>query len=108
MPWEDRRGHKYFYLARRINGKPRRLYFGNGCAAELASATEQSRRLDREIKARQEKEERATQTEAHAPLHWLCEVTDILARASLVACGYYRHDRGEWRYRHGKEVSNRG
>jgi hypothetical protein len=37
-----------------------------------------------------------------APVEELCEGVEILARAALLASGYHRHNRGEWRKRRGQ------
>lgn len=66
-------------------------------AAELAATTDDLRRLEREIAARERHAERERQREAEAPLLQLCELTDILARAALVLAGFRQHARGEWR-----------
>src|SRR5690349_12437570 len=99
MGWEQVGGRRYFYLSRRVGGRPRRVYVGpaNSPAAELAAAADGLRRLGREVAARERRAERARHQEAEAPLLELCELTDVLARAALVAAGYRRHDRGEWR-----------
>jgi hypothetical protein len=33
------------------------------------------------------------------PTEELCEATELLARATLLASGYHQHKRGEWRQR---------
>ena len=38
---------------------------------------------------------------ALVPLEEFCEVVETLARASLLAAGYHRHHRGEWRRKRG-------
>jgi hypothetical protein len=34
-----------------------------------------------------------------APVEELCDAAEVIARAVLVASGYRRHNRGEWRKR---------
>ena len=99
MGWEQVGGRRYFYLSRRVGGRPRRVYVGpaNSPAAELAAAADHLRRLGREAAARERQAERERLRGAEAPLLDLCELTDVLARAALVLAGYHRHDRGEWR-----------
>lgn len=99
MPWEDRHGHKYYYRAKNIRGQKKREYLGRGPAAELASAADDLRRLDREVRVRQQREEQTRREEAEAPLRQLVQATDLLVRASLLVAGFYQHDRGEWRHR---------
>jgi hypothetical protein len=100
MSWQEVRGRRYYYRHRRVGGRPCRIYVGTGPAAELAAAADALRRVQGEIEARERREEQARLREAEEPLLALCELTEDLARAALVAAGYHRHDRGEWRRRH--------
>jgi hypothetical protein len=99
MAWQVVDGRKYYYRHRRVSGRPRTVYVGaaGSPAAELAATTDGLRRLGREIAARERHAERERLRGAEAALLELCEVSDIVARAALVAGGYHRHDRGEWR-----------
>jgi hypothetical protein len=99
MAWQVVDGRRYYYRAMRVGGRPVRRYVGAGGrpGAELAAAADDLRRLGREVAARERHAEQSRLQEAEAPLLALCELTDVLARAALVAAGYHRHDRGEWR-----------
>ena len=99
MGWEQVGARRYFYLSRRVGGRPRRVYVGpaNSPAAELAAAADGLRRLGREIAARERQAERERHREAEAPLLQLCQMTDALSRAALLAAGYRQHARGTWR-----------
>ena len=103
MAWSQRGSRSYFYVTQRVNGRPVRRYVGAAAsaAATLAAADADLRRLQREIAARDRHAEQERLREAEAPLRQLCELTDVLARAALVAAGFRRHDRGEWRHCHG-------
>jgi hypothetical protein len=98
MPWQQRGTKRYYYRSERLNGRPARRYVGAGDspAAELAATTDDLRRLEREIAARESRAERDRQQGAEAALQKLCEASDIVARAALVGAGYHRHG-GEWR-----------
>ena len=98
MPWQQRGTRSYFYTHERAGGRPVRRYVGaaGSPAAERAAADADLRRLEREAAARERLAEQARQREVEAPLLDLCELTDVLARAALVAAGYHRHG-GEWR-----------
>ena len=102
MAWEAVNGRRYYYRTLRVGGRPRRVYVGaaGSPAAELAAAADHLRRLGREAAARERHAEQARHQEVEAPLRALCELTDVLARAALVAVGYHRHG-GEWRRCHG-------
>ena len=99
MAWQVVDGRKYYYRHRRVDGRPRTVYVGaaGSAAAELAAAADHLRRLGREAAAREHQAEQARQRGAEAPLLQLCQRTDALTRAALVAAGYRQHDRGEWR-----------
>jgi len=103
MPWEQRGQKKYFYRTERVRGRAVRRYVGTGAAGEMAAAADGLRRLNREIEARERRAEQARQQEAEAPLLRLCNVTDLLARAALLAADYHRHARGSWRRRRGRD-----
>jgi hypothetical protein len=97
MAWEQRGKKRYYFRCRKVAGRVVREYVGSGPAAELAAAADALRRLEREIQSRERREEQAHLWEAEAPLLALCEATNVLTRAALVAAGYYQHDRGAWR-----------
>ena len=99
MPWEMVGARRYYYRSERVAGRPVRRYIGTGPVAELAAAADDLRRLERAIAVQEEKAEQARRHNAESPLLELCAVTDVLAQASLVAAGHYRHDRGPWRRR---------
>ena len=99
-PWERRqRGGHYFTRSRKVNGKTVREYVGGGILGELAA------RLDAEERRRQEEEKASHREERErldalaAPVEELCDAAEVIARAALIASGYHRHNRGEWRKR---------
>ncbi len=100
MAWERRGAKRYYTRSVRREGRVVRQYFGTGPVAELAAATDEERRLRREIAARDRRAEKARHDAAFSPLQELCKLADLLAAASLLVAGYHRHDRGEWRRRH--------
>ena len=101
MAWQEVDGRRYYYRGRRLCGRTRRLYVGaaGSPAAELAAAADHLRRLGREAAARERHAERERLRGAEAPLLDLCELTDALTRAALLAAGFRQHDRGAWRKR---------
>ena len=101
MAWQEVDGRRYYYRGRRLCGRTRRVYVGaaGSPAAELAAAADHLRRLGREAAARDRQAEQARHREAEAPLLRLCQMTDALTRAALLAAGFRQHDRGEWRKR---------
>jgi hypothetical protein len=101
MPWSQRGSRSYFYVTQRVNGRPVRRYVGAAAsaAATLAAADADQRRLAREAAARERHAEQARQREVERPLVRLCELSDVLTRAALLASGFHRHHRGTWRRR---------
>ena len=101
MAWQEVDGRRYYYRGRRLCGRTRRVYVGaaGSPAAELAAAADDLRRLEREVTARERHAERERHREAEAPLLALCERTDVLTRAALLAAGFHQHHRGQWRRR---------
>jgi hypothetical protein len=103
-PWESReRGGLYYTRSRKEGGRVVREYVGGGVLGEIAALEDEYERRRREEEAAFWKEERESLEELAAPVDELCEAAEILARAVLLAAGYRRHNRGEWRKRLGQE-----
>ncbi len=99
-PWERReRGGLYYTRSRKAGGKVIREYVGGGVLGEIAALEDEYERRRQEEEAALEKEERERLEDLMAPVEELCEAAEVLARAALVAAGYRRHNRGEWRKR---------
>ena len=105
MPWQQRGTRSYFYTHERAGGRPVRRYVGaaGSPAAERAAADADLRRLEREAAARERLAEQARQREVERPLVRLCALSDVLTRAALLASGFHRHHRGQWRRRRESE-----
>ena len=100
MGW-DRGG--YYSRSRRENGRVKREYLGKGEVGAIAAHLDL---LDREARAAERETDRARRAEMEAldrPIEALDELADLLTEAALVAAGYHRHKRGEWRKRRGRE-----
>jgi len=100
MGWEQReRGGLYYTRSKKVNGRVVREYVGTGPLAELIAQKDalERRRHEEEATAWAAEKERLEALEA--PVVELCEITEALARATLVARGYRQHKRGEWRRR---------
>lgn len=99
MSWDKRaRGPQrgYFYRSVRMNGQPRKIYFGKGPEAEAAAAM-----LKRSHIARQDRrDERDRLAMAELALEQARHLTDLLAAAVLIGAGYHCH-RGSWRHYRG-------
>ena len=98
MGWEKRdRGGPYYTRSRKVGGRVVREYVGGGTLGHLAALRDAQERQRREEEAALWKEEREGLEALVAPVEQLCEATEILYRATLVAAGFRRHQRGEWR-----------
>lgn len=95
MGWE--RG-RYYTRSKKVNGRVVREYVGTGRVAELAARMDTIDRERRRMEALAIRQER-TALELDADLEALIEMTNQMAQAALLAAGYYRHKRGEWRKR---------
>jgi hypothetical protein len=99
-PWERRaRGGLYYTRSRKEAGRVVREYIGGGVLGEIAALQDDYERRCRQEEAALWKEERQRLDDLTAPVEELCETAEVLARAALVAAGYRRHNRGEWRKR---------
>jgi hypothetical protein len=92
---------RYYTRSRKVNGRVVREYVGSGKVAEAAAQQDAIKRQQREAERDAFREKRAEQTAFDAQMKQLDEVTDLLAGAALMAAGYRRHNRGEWRKRRG-------
>jgi hypothetical protein len=98
MPLEKRSGNLYYYRSVRRGEQVRRVYVGAGELARIAHERESIDRAAREHRREEERAERERLEALAAPVVELCEVSEVLARAHLIAAGCHRHKR-EWRLR---------
>ena len=96
MGWVVRKGRRYYYRSRWVNGRDRKEYVGAGEVGEVAA------KLDAAAAARRA-EARAAWRHTLEQLHELDALFDHVARevtayvsAVMAAAGFHRH-RGEWR-----------
>jgi hypothetical protein len=100
MSWDRRAGRSYYSRSRKVGGRTVREYVGPGDVGARAAAEDAQRRAERQAETAARRAEQQRWREATAVLRKLCDATDLLVRAVLVAAGYHRHDRGAWRRRH--------
>ena len=98
MGWQRRAGQRYFYRCLRIGGRPRRVYYGRGEAAEEQARLEVERRQERQAERAALVAELAQVASADRALEALRALAGLLARASLIVAGLHEHH-GEWRRR---------
>jgi hypothetical protein len=98
MAWEKRDvGQAYYYRSVRRDGKVVKVYYGGGTAGRLAAEADARRRAERRAAAAA-----ARASEAHLAALMLLnavlsERCQRLAAASLLAAGYRRPARHNWR-----------
>ena len=98
MGWEKREsGGPYYTRSRKVGGQVVREYLGGGILGHIAALQDAQERQWREAEAAVWEEERDSLEALVTPVEDLCEATEILYRATLVAAGFRRHRRGEWR-----------
>ncbi len=97
--WEQRGEKSYYYRSFREGNAVRKVYFGNGRAAQIAAEQ------DREARARR-REERKRLQDFEGPLirldGWMMELHKyirILTEATLLVGGLHEHH-GMWRRKH--------
>lgn len=97
-PWEAReRGGLYYTRSRKVNGKVVREYVGGGVSGEIAARMDAEERQRREEEAAAWREERGDLEELAGLVNGFCEDVETIARAALLAAGFRRHKRSEWR-----------
>jgi hypothetical protein len=99
MGWDKGR---YYTRSKKVNGRVQREYVGTGRAAELAAQLDELEREQRRQEALDVREEKTRMAALDADIDALIEMTDLVAHAALLAAGFRRHKRGEWRKRRGK------
>ena len=78
---------------------------GSGILGELAARLDAEERRRREEERVNQREERERLDAFAVPVEELCEAAEVIARAALIASGYRRHNRGEWRKRREQQPS---
>jgi hypothetical protein len=99
MGWETRGGKRYYYRARKVKGRVVKEYVGTGLIGEVAGAVDGACRAERAAVRERRRAERSTLHGLDGAGDRFDRAVEALAWASLVAGGYHRHHRGEWRRR---------
>lgn len=109
MAWETRaRGGRYYTRSRKVDGRVVREYVGGGAVGELAARLDARDRAGRRAeRARLDVVKREAEA-AGAALAELDAIGEALARGALLAAGYRRHHRGEWRKRRDQDQAREG
>ena len=99
MGWETRRGRRYYYRARKVDGRVVKEYVGAGPLAELVAREDAAARAERAEARERLRQAEARVAPADAALAALGALLDGLDAAALTDAGYHRHRRGHWRRR---------
>jgi hypothetical protein len=100
MGWEERRGKRYYYRKRRVNGRVVSEYIGHGEKAEQIAA-EDARERDVVKQKRTENAARLAEFAAFdQDVKEFRAMVDTLARNTFEANGYHQH-KGQWRRKRG-------
>ena len=105
MSWEQRGNRTYYYRSRKIAGRVVKEYVGGGLAGMLAEQEDEARRRKRDAECVALQADRDAFEAAVAAHDAFARAADALMTAALVAAGYHRHDRGQWRKRHASKAS---
>ncbi len=98
MGWETRqRGSSYYTRSKKVNGEVVREYVGGGVLGQIAARMDAEERQRREAEAAAWREEREHLEELVGSVDEFCEDVEVIARSVLLAAGFRRHKRSEWR-----------
>ena len=96
MGWEVRRGRKYYYRSRRVDGRVVKEYFGSGAAAEEAARIDATAAAEKRRQRERLHEFITELAEINRRLDAQDVIVDAAVEAYMTAGGYHKC-RGEWR-----------
>ena len=100
MGWETRGTNgPYYTRSYRRNGRVVREYVGGGLIGELAAELDELKRLERQEKSGELREQIRGGVTDDKLCRDFCDAVEALARAELYLAGYHRHERSQWRKR---------
>jgi hypothetical protein len=97
MAWITVGRNTYYYRSQRVGKSVRLSYYGRGPEAELAAALDARRRQERQQQRERVRAERERWKAATRALKAFLAGSSMLVEAALLAAGYRRHERGEYR-----------
>ena len=93
MPWIG----NYYYRAKRVDGRPRKIYVGGGEVGEKAAEEDRLEQAKKQEANRRQKECLKEDSLLDASLREVIRITEGLARQALQAAGFHQHCKGDWR-----------
>jgi hypothetical protein len=106
MGWKYRNGRRYYYQSIRSGGRVQTLYVGTGPDAEGIALLAREGREAREYEWKRRKAERREEDDVEHAFIEMFDRIGVVAEAVMVAAGFHRHNRGEWRRRMGIKKSD--
>ena len=103
MGWETRNGKSYYYRKERAGNRVRSVYVGSGLIGQLSARTDEQEREEKDAERRALRREIEKQDAIDSRIDAVCELTEKLVTAALIASGFHQHKRQWRRKRHGKE-----
>ena len=95
MGWEK---GKYYTRSRKVNGRVVREYVGCGPAGDIAAILDAARREHLAFERGLWLSEKEEMDALDAEIAETCRKAELVARATMVAAGFYKHNR-QWRRR---------
>ena len=99
MGWKTIQGRRYLYRKIRSGGKVKTVYVGRGPAAELVALEMERRKEEGAAKRSAVQEQKVAADRLRQLAEQAADQFQLLVRATLVAAGWYQHNRCEWRPR---------
>ncbi len=99
MAWETRRGRRYYYRARKEDGRVVKEYVGTGPSAEIAALQDRSAREERATAAQARKAEQDRLEAIDSEVTHIDHAIEAVTQVNLLLAGYHRHHRDAWRRR---------
>jgi hypothetical protein len=97
MGWENReRGGSYYYRKEREGSRVRSVYVGSGIVAQLSALMDEQEREKKHTERRALRREIEKQDAIDARIDAVCDLTEKLVTAALIASGFHQHKR-QWR-----------
>jgi hypothetical protein len=105
MSWETRSGgRRYYFRARKVNGRVVKEYLGTGELAEALAALDALDREGAALRAEAERRERQRHADLDGAVAEFCRAVDAVVADALRLAGYHRHARGQWRRKRGNST----
>jgi hypothetical protein len=96
MGWETRNGKSYYYRKERTGNRVRSVYVGSGLIGQLSAQTDEQGRAEKDEERRALRRQIEKQDAIDSRIDAVCDLTERLVTAALIASGFHQHKR-QWR-----------